>query len=436
MSATVVGSNGPPLTVRVRRVEGAPVVAFRLWVRAGARVEEIPGQALVTGRLLSEGTVHRTFRQIAEDAEERGAILTSYGTFEAHGVSSDALATDWEQALDWAAELLLEPSFPADRCDWITRQTAAELESLADQPEVVTAWAFLDQLYAPHPRRRPLQGTAESLRTITPADCAAFHRRALAGGVLVAAAGPFDPEAVERRIRESLAARLAGIAGIAGVPAFPAPPAPAAGGPDHRVVATRGEDQAHLFAGHLSIARAHPDYEALEVLAVILGAGAGLTGRIPTRIREQEGLAYSTTAQTAAGAGVDVGRLVAYVGTSPGTVEQAERGVREEIARLAADGVEDRELEEAKAYLLGREPFKRETARQWAEILVDAEDYGVPLDDPEDRRRRLEALDRATVEAAARRHLRPDELRVTVGMPEPEEPEEEEDEEDETEGEP
>ncbi len=399
------------LTVRARRVEGAPVASFRLWVRGGARVEEIPGQALVTGRLLVEGTARRGWREIAEQSEARGMVLSSFGTVECHGVAVDALAGDWEQALDWAVELLLEPAFPADRHAWVARQAAAELESLADQPDVVTAWAFLEQLYAPHPRARPLQGDAASLLALTPDDCAAFHRRALAGGVLVATAGAFDPEAVERRVRE----RFAGLPAAAA--SFPEPPAPAGGGADRREVITPGEDQAHLYAGHLTIPRDHPDYTALELVAVILGAGAGLTGRIPNRIREQEGLAYSASAQTIAGAGVDAGRLMAYVGTSPATVAQAERGVAEEIARLVADGITDTELEEARAYLLGREPFKRETARQWAEILVEAEHYRLPVDDPELRRSSLEALDRDAVEAAARRHLKPEELRVTVGLP-------------------
>ena len=38
----------PQPVVRVRRVEGAPVVAIRLSLRAGGREEPLPGQALIT----------------------------------------------------------------------------------------------------------------------------------------------------------------------------------------------------------------------------------------------------------------------------------------------------------------------------------------------------------------------------------------------------
>ena len=398
------------LIMKVRRVEGAPVVAIRLWVRGGARAEAIPGQALVTGRMLTEGTRSRDWKRIADDAESKGMILSSYSTFECHGVSVDALARDWEQALDWAVELLLDPSFPEDRCSWVAKQAAAELESLTDQPDVKTAWGFLEQLYTPHPRARPLHGSVESLLGLGPADCVLFHAAALTGGVKVAVAGVIDEEPVRRRLES-----LLGNPPRRGEP-LPEPQAPAGTG-ERCLVETDAEDQAHLFVGHLTVPRHHPDYTALEVVAVTLGSGAGLTGRIPTRIREQEGLAYSAHAQTVAGSGEDAGRLVAYVGTSPATVAKAEAGVIEEIERLVQDGIEPAELEEARAYLLGREPFRRETARQWADLLTEAVQYDLPLDDPDLREQELKALDLKEVEAAAKRHIRPGELRVTVGLP-------------------
>jgi zinc protease len=401
----------PGFAARVRRVEGAPVVAVRLWVDAGTRVEDIPGQGLLTGRMLEEGTHRRDWQRIALDAESRGMELSTFGSFEGHGVNIDALAPDWELALEWAAELMLEPSFPADRCDWLGRQAAAELEGMADQPDIKSGWAFLAHLYTPHPRCRSTFGDAASLQRVTAADCAALHGRALTGGVIAAVAGVLDEHAVHRRLES-----LFGAARPRSSP-FP-PPAPPRGLAERRhTVAVESEGQAHLYIGHLTVPRRDPDYTALELLAVVLGSGAGLTGRIPERIREREGLAYTAYAQTMAGAGEDPGRLVAYVATSPDTVERAENGVVEEIARLLDGGVTERELEDARSYLLGREPFRHETARQWADILLEAEQYGLPLDDPPRRTADLLALDRPHLESAARRHLRPADLKVTVGMP-------------------
>ncbi|HEX2254847.1 MAG TPA: pitrilysin family protein [Thermoanaerobaculia bacterium] len=419
-----LGREGTGLEVRVRRVPGAPIVAVRVWLPGGARIEQVPGRALVTGRLLSEGTRRQDWRALTDRVEARGMILGTQGTFESHGVALDALAADWRDALALAAEVVLEPTFPPERCAWIVRQAAAELESLGDQPEVRTAFGFLDQLYRPSRRALPLHGTAETLDTLTPADCAAFHLRSLARGVRVAVAGDIDEEAVEARVRELFGAPPpVAPTGTddAGVPGDVEPAPPVGDPPGRRVVELRHGDpdapQAHLYVGHLTLPRTAEDFEALEVAAVVLGAGAGLTGRIPARVREREGLAYTVSVHTVAGAGLDPGRLVLYAGTSPATVEQAERGMREELARLVEDGPTDEETEAARAWLLGREPFRRETARQWADLMAEAMHYRLPVDRPEWRAGRLAALGRAEVAAAARRHLHPDQLRVTVGLP-------------------
>lgn len=401
------------LAVRTRRVEGAPVVTVRVVAAGGARGEEIPGQGLVAGRMLSEGSRTRDWRRIAEEAESLGMSVSSSASFEGHGVSVDALAEDWKQALDWAAELMLEPSFPEDRCDWVVRQAAAELESLADQPETLCSWAFQEQLYAPHPLSRRLQGDPESLDRITPEACRRFHQRSLAAGVAVIVAGRVPEDAVRCAVEDSF--------GSLAVPGRPRvePPPPDGAGLDRRRVQVPAGDQAHLLLGHLTVPRRHPDEPALRVLAVILGAGSGLGGRIPARIREREGLAYVAQTHTVVGAGLDPGRFAIYVGTSPATVERAEAAAREELVRLLEDGVSEEEVEEARSYLLGREPFRRETARQWADLLLEAQWYDLPLDDRRWCERRLLEVDRKTVERVARRHLKPDELRVTLGFPGP-----------------
>ncbi|MGB5341020.1 MAG: insulinase family protein, partial [Thermoanaerobaculia bacterium] len=178
-----------------------------------------------------------------------------------------------------------------------------------------------------------------------------------------------------------------------------------------------GGEQAHLIVGHLTIPRAHPEFAALELLGVILGTGSGLSGRIPRRVREREGLAYSVETGVTAGAGLDPGRLFVHLGTSLELLERAERCVREELERLVEVGPSSQEVEEARSYLIGREPFRREAPHQVAELAAAAELYGLPIDDPEWVIQRWRSADRDEVASVAKRHLRPDALRITVGRP-------------------
>lgn len=398
------------LALRVRHVPGLPLVSLRLILRAGVVAEGIPGLSLVTGRMLSEGTSRRDWRRLAVDLENRGFYAHAFGTAESLGVSLDALAWDGDLALEWLAEMALEPAFDEARVAFTARQVAAELASLLDQPDVRTGRAFLQQLYHPHPLSRPMQGTEESLGTITAADCEALHRRALGWGGCVTVAGDVDEDHVLAGLERLFGRRPA-------AEPWPAPP-PIEGLAAVRQEIEAGEaEQSHLYLGHLTVPRRHPDLLALEVAGIVLGSGGDLAGRIPQRVREAEGLAYHAGVGTVSGAGLTPGRFQIYVGTGPKRVERAELVAREEIERFVDAGLEPGELEEARAYLLGREPFRRETLRQWADAMAVAELYGIPVDRPGWREERLRALTEDQVLTAARRWIRPADLRVTVGSP-------------------
>ena len=358
-----------------------------------------------------EGTRERDWRQIVQDAEGRGITLEGSGGYEALGLSADGLVDDWEQMLVWMAELVREATFPEDRLRWVGNQGLAELLAQEDQPEEKASWAFLGQLYGGHPRGRPLPGTRESLEALDRESCSLLLRRSLGWGAILTVAGAV-PEQRTVDTARSLFSFLPNKPGEP--PTQPLPENPAI--PRLELQLDHGE-QAHLYLGHITIARTHEDWPALQLLSVILGAGAGLSGRVPERVREQEGLAYDAHASAVAGAGLDPGHLSLYAGTSVERLAQAEAAMREELERLINDGIEERELLEARSFLLGREPFRRETVAQRAGLLAESELLGQPVDRPEWLPERLLALDRAAVEEAARRHIDPQRLRVTVAVP-------------------
>lgn len=387
-------------------------MAIRVWLPGGSLAERRPGEALVTGRLLTEGSRRRAWDEIAAQAEDRGIDLAGLGGTEVIGLAVDALATDWRQALELAAELTLEASLPEDRLEQVRWRTASELDSLSERPEVVAAWAFLEQLYGgDHPAGRPLQGTTESLAALARSDCLACHRRSLESGVLVSAAGDLDEDETRVAIDELFAVVPTPR------PGPPAPRPPAERTASRREIVLEAGEQTQLYVGQLTVPASHPDLPALQIAGVVLGSGPGLAGRIPTRLRERDGLGYEASATTVGGAGRMPGRLVVHVATAPRQVEAALRAVREELERFVAEGIGDGEFDEARTYLLGSEPFRRESARQLAALGMRSMLYGVPWDRPGWLESALERLDRAAVEAAIRRHLDPDTLAVTVGVP-------------------
>lgn len=403
----------PSFGLRVRHMPGPPLVSFRARLRGGVLNEKEPGLALLTGRMLAEGTRRRDWRQIVIEAENYGMYLQSFTSGESIGVSIDALAADADLALEWMAEILTEPTFPQERFEWLRKQAMAELESLLDQPNYRTGRAFSRQLYGEHPYGRALHGSPEALAARTSEECLAYHRQTLAWGGVIVVTGAIDEEKVLAKLEQ----RFRGI--------MPEPePRPLAPPPDSQEPKeqelTCGEaDQAHVFSGHLTVERRSPDLPALDLLGVVLGAGAaGNSGRLPTRIREQEGLAYAVDVATSAGAGHGPGHLMVYCGTSPDKAKHAGRAIGEELEKLLQDGVGEDELEEARSYLLGSDALRRETLRQWSDLLATSVLFGLKTEDPAWVAERYRSLTKEDIEAAARRHLRPQDLRLTIGWPE------------------
>jgi len=374
--------------------------------------------------MLDEGTETRSWRRVAAEAEDRGISITAFGGYEVIGLALDGPAAESERMIDWAAELAAAPAFDAERWAWQRQLAAAELESMLDEPQAVAGWSFLRQLYGAHPRGRPLQGDGTSLAELRVEHSEQSYRRAVADGAIVTLAGAVDEVAVEARLREVLAGY------------FPSPDAERAdglrtsaspassdlevelpvGGERRQTVELPG-DQAHVFLGRRTVTRDHPDLPALELLSVVLGAGAGLSGRLPERIRERDGLAYTTGVDTAAGAAADPGRFVVYAATSAERVPSVERAVSEELDRLLHNGVAESELTAARTFLEGQDLFRRETARQWADLMAEAEHTGMPVDSPSWAAERWSALDATELRRVAERWLDPAELYVTVGLP-------------------
>ncbi len=159
-----------------------------------------------------------------------------------------------------------------------------------------------------------------------------------------------------------------------------------------------------MFFGHLGIRRTDPDYYAIQVLDTILG-GAGLTSRIPRKLRDEQGLAYTTFASLAGSAGINPGKFVAYIGTSPENVERAISGFVEEVDRIIVEPVGSEELAAAQAYLTGSFVFGFETNAQIARFLINAEVFGLGFDYVEQYPKYIAAVDAAQITRVAAEHL-------------------------------
>jgi predicted Zn-dependent peptidase len=114
-------------------------------------------------------------------------------------------------------------------------------------------------------------------------------------------------------------------------------------------VLDKDTEQAHVILGGVGVSRTDERRFALGVLNAALGGG--MSSRLFQEIREKRGLAYSVYSYTSQYA--DTGVFGVYAGCQPGKVDEVLSICRDEIARIADQGIEGEELDRGKGQLRG-----------------------------------------------------------------------------------
>jgi predicted Zn-dependent peptidase len=167
-----------------------------------------------------------------------------------------------------------------------------------------------------------------------------FQQYYRAEGMVVAAAGPLEHD-------EMLADIEAAFAGVRHGGTRPQRVAPTFVGPSEAI--DDDTEQVHIVMGSRSLARSDPRREALDVVNHVFGGG--LSSRLFEEIRERRGLAYAVYSGVSAFA--DAGAFQMYAGTQPEHADEVQSLLRDELAKLVAEGITDEELDIARGYLTG-----------------------------------------------------------------------------------
>ncbi|HJQ70254.1 MAG TPA: pitrilysin family protein [Blastocatellia bacterium] len=390
-------------------------VSINAIVQAGSRFEpdEKAGLASLVGELIDEGTTTRTSDQIAEAVEAVGGRFITAGEYQVSGVRGAFLSSDVSLGLEITADVLMNATFPADKVRQHVERRVAQIKSRLDVPRVQASDEFNEEVFKGHPLHRPPVGYERTVKTLSRDDCAEFYRRFyVPNDTILAIVGDIDKTEVKNQIEEVFS-RWEKAADFR-APDVPHPARQSA--PVEKFVPAPKE-QINIFIGHVGVERRDPDYYALLVMDTILGSSPGFTSRIPRILRDEQGLAYSTYSNVTASAGIDPGRFVAYIGTSPENLYKAVEGLRREITRIVKEPVTEHELESAKAYLTGSFVFDFQTNAQTADFLIETEVYGLGYDYLEEYPELIRAVTVEEISRVTRSHIDPDRLTTVVVGP-------------------
>ena len=388
-----------------------PLVTLRMVVKSGAECDppNLPGTAALVNGLLTEGTAHRTSRQIAEAIDSVGGVVDNDVDWDSAYLSLSVLADRTELAYDLVSDMIVHPAFSPAEIERQRKQTLSGLQVAHDDPAYVADTAFQKVIFAGTAYGHPEDGTIKSAERITAKDLRDFHSLHYqpANCILAVVGDLTAKDAME------LAARYFSGWKNGSEPA-PRPsgaPTPAA---DRRVVAIdkSGAVQTEIRIGNLGVPRDSPDYLALSVVNEILGGPS--ENRLFKALRTRQGLTYGASSDLVCRR--HLGAWVAKTFTrTPETVKSAHIAL-EQVQTLQDHGINRGELDTAQSYLVGHMALEFETSDNVASKVLDLIQDGLPLDYWNHYTENVQALTTREVNDAAKRYLDADrDVIVLVG---------------------
>jgi zinc protease len=392
---------------------GRALVTASLVLPSGA-VDEPEAQAGVTSlmaRALSEGTRRHDAIGLTEAAERLGASLHAEAGWDGLSISVEVPGGRLGDALGLAAEVAIEPTFPASDVERLRDERMNDLLQAKADPRRRADDGFVSTIYAPGTAYgRPSGGTEATVPGLDAAACAALHARRLDPTRMTLIVGG-DLGAVGGDIRSIAESRFGAWAPNHAAQAPSAPKVEAARSERLvRVIHRPGSVQTEIRVGHVGLPRLIPDFHAVSVMSAILG---GLfNSRLNRKLREEKGYTYG------AGAGFDLrrgaGPFAVRAAVNTDVTVPAVQDMLTELEAMRADPPSRDELHAARDYLVGVFPLRFETPPAVVGAIAGLLIHGLPMDELDRYRPSIEAVSAADVQAVAERHVRPEQLAIVL----------------------
>lgn len=387
-----------------------PMFDMRLIFAAGSSQDgNTSGLALLTNAMLNEGVPGKDVGAIAQGFESLGADIGNgaYKDMAVVSLRSLSAVDKREPALELFAEVVGQPTFPADSLARIKNQLLAGFEYQKQNPGKLASLELMQRLYGSHPYAHASEGNAKSVPGISLAQLQAFHAKAYtAGNVVIALVGDLS-----RSDAEAIAAQVSA--------ALPKGPALAKVEQPTEPKASIGHiefpsSQTNLLLAQLGIDRDDPDYAAVSLGNQILGGG-GFGTRLMSEVREKRGLTYGVysgfTPMQARGPFMI--NLQTRAEMSEGTLKL----VQDVFAEYLKNGPTQKELDDAKRELAGSFPLSTASNADIVGQLGAMGFYNLPLSYLEDFMRQSQALTVEQVKAAMNKHLGVDKMVIVSAGP-------------------
>ena len=335
------------MIVLTEKLPGVRSAAVGIYVRTASAHErrEQMGISHLLEHMVFKGTERRSAKQLALELEVRGGGLDAFTGRDYTSYQGHILDADLPLAVEILTDLVRHPLLRESDLEPERNVILEEINGVADTPDDLVFELHATALWPEHPYGYSILGTPDTLGALSAADLRALHQSGYyRGNCVITAAGN-----VEHDQLLTVLEREGWFEGSRPEAARP----PVAATPARRGCAHREERdtaQTHIVFGTDTFPLNDPRRFPLAILTNVFGGG--MSSRLFQRVREELGLAYAIFAFKHFYQGS--GQLGVYVGTQPGTADQAVEAIRAEYDQLAREGLPPSELVDGKQQLKGQ----------------------------------------------------------------------------------
>ncbi len=399
------------LRLLVKENHRLPFVEFRATFQGGVLAETTANNGItqLMAKTLIKGTAKRSAEDIAREIESVGGSIDTYGGNQSFGANAEVLSSDFAVGLDLLADVLLNPSFPADAFEREQEVQIANIQARKDDLLKSASIAMRRKLFGDSGYGLDTLGSEETVSALKVTDLKAHHQKlVIPNNCVLAIYGDVKTGDVKAAVEKAFGGWKKGSAFHLST----LDPRPST---QQRIEEHRDKKQAVLVVGFPGTTLHNTDRYALEMLQE---ACSDLGSRLFLRVREQLGLAYYVGAQQFPG--LAPGYFAFYVGTMPEKVDLVEKELLREAELLRSEGLTEAELKRAKSKIIGQRKISRQDLGHLASTTALDELYGLGYAHIDAEDALYEAVTLEQVKAAAVKYLKAESAIIAIVKPEKE----------------
>lgn len=380
-----------------QEAESPPVIAIEMAWEGGSTQDPVgkEGLACLAAAALTEGAGDMKAQAFHEAWADLAASVACYADADTTRCQVRLIGANRADVFRLLRMMLVQPRFDDEAIERLKLQFHNNIRSNLENPEWLARRSFYEAAFGQHPYAHAADGTHASIDAITGEDMKrAIHNVLARDNVHIAIVGPMQADET-RALLKTLFESLPAQAHLIHVPDVTWNK-----GASKKV--SINNPQTVCVFGVPAPGSHDKDNIPARVLNYVLGGG-GFSSRIMDEVREKRGLAYSP--YTILAQWRHMSGFIGTVGTEKERIDQSLVVINQVFEDLSKNGVETKELDDAKRAITGSYGRQFNSNSRKATYLLDVQLKGFGVDYIQTYPRSIEAVAVSDIQRVASAYL-------------------------------